>query len=225
MKKLLPMILALILCFTLCSCGGSDEPAELSVEDAYAQLTSYAAEGQYLDGWRIVQAVPEVLVYEDGQAYYDYCEAMRAYSNGGVGIAYSTLLNIPDILDAQDTISILDESIGSLNGYYVADNGIGSYLHLVIKNGLAAAKVIGYTDPEQTFAYTDSDFTHQLVSSAYTDGTEFIALGRYSSLGEKLTINYAINTFDDSNEIMVIAFEGSEFTTFNGLYSKVAEVE
>ena len=227
MRKIFALLLTLVLCISLCACGGSNSNSvdEMTVEDAYALLVQCATDGLYLEGWRVVQGVPAVVEYEDAQAYYDYCQAMRAYHAGGIGEAYSILLTIPDVLDAQDTLAILSERIGGLNGYYVADNGLGSYLHMVIRDGMVATKIIGYTDEEQNFSYTDDDFMSSLVASTYSDGSEFLAVGRYSSIGEKVTVQYVVNTYDDARELMVIKFEEYEYDTFNGLYYKVAELE
>ena len=230
MKKALSLILALVLCFSLCACfGGAEptEPAAPSVEDVYAQLVEYAKSGQYLEAWRLCQKNRDVLTYQDAQAYADYCEGMRAYDNGGIGFAAKTLKDIPHILDAQATLDKIAQRIGGLNGYYVADNGMGSYLHLVIRDGLVASEVIGYTDENQTFDYNAEDvYWQELVVSTYTTGEEFVAIGRYSYLGAKIDkIDYVLNTFDDTSDIMVIKHESAEWTTLNGLYTKVAELE
>ena len=131
---------------------------------------------------------------------------------------------MPHILDAQTYLAEMDSLFGSLNGYYVEDNGMGAFLHLVIRDGLVAKKVIGYFEPEKSFNYTDEDFTSQLILSTYTDGTLFFGIGQGGKYATAEDINYAISTFDDSSDIMVIAMEGEEFSDFNGLYERVAEV-
>ena len=227
MKKVLSLILALALCVGLCACGGSKtEPTEITVESAYAQLVEYAKNGEYLEAWRLTQRVRELEEYQDAQAYIDYCDGMRAYKAGGIGYAYSKLLGVPQVLDAQATIDTLKAQIGSLDGYYVSDNGQGSYLHLVIRNGQVASKVIGYTSEEQSFAYEDSDFMNDLVFFKSSAGAEILAIGRYSSLGEKLNTHYAITTFSDSTDLMVLKYADSEseFNTLNGLYKRVADL-
>lgn len=231
MKKTISLILALVMCLSLCACGGnsgkSTEPTTPSVENIYTQLVEYAKNGQYLEAWRLCQRNRDVLTYQDGQAYSDYCDAMRAYEAGGIGFAYNKLKAIPDILDAQKTLDKITERIGSLNGYYIADNGLGSYLHIIIRDGLVASEVIGYNDENQNFDYNAEDvYWQELVLSTYTNGTEFLAIGRYNSIGAKIDkIDYALEFFDDSPELMVTKYEGAEFNTLNGLYTKVAEVE
>lgn len=230
MKKVFSLILTLALCLSLCACfGGAEptEPAAPSIEDVYTQLIEYAKSGQYLEAWRLCQKNRDVLAYQDAQAYSDYCDAMRAYDAGGIGFAYDKLKNIPHILNAQNTIDKIKERVGGLNGYYIADNGRGSYLHLVIRDGLVASQVIGYTAENQTFDYNAEDvYWQELVISTYTTGEEFVAIGRYSSLGTKIDkIDYVLEIFDDSPELMVTKYEGAEFNTLNGVYTKVAELE
>ena len=223
MKKWIVFILAAVMCLTLTACGQAEEPVEVTVEDAYAQLVACATEGQYLEGWRVAQSMPEVKQHQDGQAYLDYCQAMRAYEAGGLGEAYELLKDIPSILDAKTVSNEIAERVRSLEGHYVADNGKGSFLHIVIQDGKVATGLVGRTDDDQTFHYTDKDFTSDIVVSKYTDGTEFFAIGRYSSIGAEVTVNYVITTFDDSSDLMVLKFEDYEYDTFNGLYSKYLE--
>ena len=217
-----------MLCFSLTACGllSAEEPSssspEVTLEDYYAQLVKYATEGQYLEGWRLYTATTELHGYNDADAYNDYCTAMRSYEAGGIGAAYELLKKNPALLDSQTKITEIESRIAKLNGTYKADNGQGAYLYTVIENGKVMTKVVAYGDDTAEFAYTEDDLTSELVISKYNDGTEFVAIGRYSSIGAKLTINYVINTFDDSTDIMIIAFEGAEYTTFNGLYSKIA---
>lgn len=226
MKKVFALLLTFLICVSFAACSDTSEatePAAPTVEDLYAQLVSYAAEGEYLEGWRLCQQNQTLTEYEDSQDYLAYCEAMRAYEAGGLGTAYETLSAIPELLNAQDTLDEIQNHIGKLNGYYVADNGSGSYLHIVIRDGKVASEVIGYGD-EQVFAYTDEDFRNELILSNYTTGEEFIAYGRYSSIGAKVTINYVINTFADTSDIMIIKHEDYEHNTFNGMYTKVADL-
>lgn len=227
MKKLIALLLALLVCISIAACSSepeSTEPTELSVEDQYAQLVAFAEEGKYLEGWRICQGNTQLTDHKDAKDYLAYCEAMRAYEAGGLGTALNTLRTIPHLLNAQATIDEILAEIGDLDGYYIADNGSGSYLHIVIRDGKIASDVIGYSD-EQTFAYTDEDFRNELVKSSYTTGETFIGYGRYSSVGAKLTIDYVINVFDDTTDIMVIKYAEGKFDTMNGLYEKVADLD
>lgn len=228
MKKVLSLILALVLCLSLCACGGGAEKQEKpAVEEVYAQLVEYAKTGKYLEAWRLCQTNREVLTHQDGQAYADYCDGMRAYEAGGIGFAYKKLKDIPQILDAQKTLDKINERVGGLNGYYVADNGKGSYLHIVIRDGMVASEIIGYKAEDQTFDYNAEDvYWQELVVSTYTDGREFVAIGRYSSIGAKIDkIDYALEVFEDSPELMVTKYAGAEFDTLNGVYTKVADLE
>ncbi len=231
MKKLIALLLAGMLCLSIAACG-SDGPSTLpqitepeSVEDLYAELVNYATTGQYQEAWQLTTKNPEVLAYEDAQAYNIYCDAMKAYEGGGIGYAYKHLLEVPNILNAQATIEAIEAKIGNLNGHYIADNGMGANLHIVIHNGYIANKVIGYHDEEQTFQYEDSDFFYNLVVSKYSDGTEFLAIGRYSSLGGDLNVDYVVHTFDDTTDLLIAAYETNEYSTFNGVYTRVADVK
>ncbi len=219
------LIAACVLIFLfLGSIAEPEEPEVLGVEDAYMQLLEHSANGEYLEAWRLGVNYPELNEYEDAQSYLDYCAGMRAFEAGGIGEAYNILRTVPHILDAQYALDLIDEKIGFLNGCYVADNGMGAYLHLVIRDGLVASKIIGYFDENQSFDYTDEDFYKEIVLSNYNDGTQFIAIGNYSSLGEEITVNYVINSFDDTSDIMVLAYEGNEFTDFNGMYTRTGDV-
>ena len=231
MKKALSLILALVLCLSLCACVNPEISAEpttpSSVEDLYAQLVAYAQEGEYLEAWRLCQRNRDVLAYQDGQAYSDYCDAMRAYEAGGIGYAYNKLKAIPNILNAQQTLDKIDEKIGDIDGYYIADNKQGAYLHIVIRDGMVASEVIGYTAENQNFDYNAEDvYWNQLVLSTYTDGKEFLAIGRYNNLGAKVDkINYVLDFFEGNTELMVTMYESAEYNTLNGLYTKVANIE
>lgn len=228
MKKLIALMLAAVLCLSIAACGSNSgttlpkvtEPA--TVEDLYAELVNYATTGQYLEAWRLTTKNPEVLEYEDAQDYSDYCDAMKAYENGGIGYAYKHLQGVSHILNAQDTLDIIEAKIGGLNGHYVADNGVGSYLHIVIQDGMVAREVIGYHDEEQEFVPTEDDFFYNLVVSKYDDGTEYLAIGRYSSLGADLNADYVIHTFDDTTDLMLINLATNEYNTFNGVYTKIS---
>lgn len=235
MKKLLLILLALTFCISACSCsfllgsgtdsGETPAPSEPTVEDLYNQLVEYASNGQYLEAWRVGQLHREVLEYQDAQAYVDYCQAMRAYEAGAIGVAYRDLQKVSNILKAKAVIEQLEATLVALNGYYVEDNGQGSFLHLVIRDGFVASAVIGYNDAEQTFNYTDEDFYSSIIRSKYTNGTEYLAMGRYSSLGAEITVDYVITTFDDTDDIMLVAFEGNQYNTFNGVYEKIKEAK
>lgn len=228
MKKKIFLFLALVMCLSLRACGGGSANTPPSVEDNYAKLVEYATNGQYPEAMSLCQSNSDVLTYKDGQAYFDYCDAMYIYESGGIGFAYNKLKTVPDILNAKSTLDKIAERIGNLNGYYIEDNGLGAYLHMVIRDGLVSFEVIGYSDENQNFDYNAEDVHWwELVCSTYTNGTEFLGIGRYSQYYEEVEIDYALNIFDDSSEIMVIKFEGSdsEYTIFNGLYTKVAEVE
>ena len=222
MKKIIPVLLCLLLSLSLVACGGGTAESETpSVETTYAQLVEYAENGQYLEGWRIYQTNTDLHGYEDADNYKNYCDAMRAYEVGALGTAYGLLLN-ETVLDAAERLTAIEEKIGFLNGSYKADNGQGSYLHMAIENGKVATQLIGYYDENQEFTYTESDLRHTIISSTYDDGTEFIGYGLYSSVGAEVEIDYILMTFEDSSEIMAIAYEGNEYTTFNGLYDKVS---
>ncbi len=203
----------------------SADPAELTVEEVYALLLNYAANGEYDEVGSLPYACPELPEYEDAQQYLSYCEAMEAYAQGGLGYAYSILRTVPHILDAQSAMAAIDEKISSLNGCYVEDNGQGANLHIVIRDGLVASAIIGYYDEVQTFDYTDEDFDSQLYLSHFNDGTEFLGIAWNSAYTDAEDIKYAISTFDDTSDIMVIAMEGQEFKDFNGLYSRTGDVE
>ncbi len=225
MKKTLVLLLTLLMCISLVACNFNSSntpqdttPTEQSVEEIYNELTKYASEGKYLEGWRIVQFRQDVLEYKDAKAYYDYCEAMRAYNAGAIGEAYNMLKPISQILDAQKTLDDIKKLIGHLDGHYIEDNGRGSYLHLVINEGKVATGSVGYYDEDQSFKYTEDDFRYSIVTSEYSNGTKFIALGRYSAIGAKIEINYVMTIEEGSNEIMLIAYETEEYKTFNGLY-------
>lgn len=223
MKKLFALLLALVICLSFAAC--SSEPKELTVEEAYAQLVTYATDGDYLNGWRLAQSTAGLLEYEDAQAYYDYCQGMRAYAGGGFGDAYELLSTVPTILDAQKTLDAINSEIGHLNGYYVCDNKKGAYLHVVIKNGKVASSVIGYSAEEQTFLYEDKDFYQEIVRSEFTDGTTFYAVGSYTTLGDRKDIAYGISTFDDTTDIMLIKYETAKFDTFNGVYKRIGDAQ
>ena len=223
MKKLVALLLTVIMCFSLAACGGSNESDTLSVEEAYELLVTSATEGNYLEGWQVYQVQPELAEYEDASVYYNYCVAMRAYEAGGIGFAYDMLKNNGDILNTQDILEEIGKEIGNLNGIYKADNGVGSYLYLVIKDGKVATKTVGYNDDNQDFTYEDSELISTIVKSTYSDGTPFYAVGRYSTIGAELDVNYVMDIADDS--IMMIKYETYEYDTFNGLYSKISEVQ
>ena len=233
MKKLFFVFLALVICASTCSCAFlfagesvvSEKPAEPTAEDWYNQLVEYAAAGQYLEGWRIGQLQKEVLEVADAKDYIAYCDAMRAYDAGAIGVAYRDLQKVSNILDAKTVIEQLEAVLSNLNGYYVEDNGMGSFLHLVISDGFVATKVIGYSEEEQVFNYTDEDFYSSIIRSKYDNGTEYLAIGRYTSLGAKITVDYVITTFDDTDDIMLVAFEGNQYNTFNGVYEKTDEAK
>ncbi len=230
MKKMIAFFSALMVCLLLLvSCGTASttdaskthEPptnSETTVEDLYDELVQYASEGKYVEGWRLANSKKDVLAYKDGQAYYDYCQAMQAYTAGGIGKAYGILKSLPDILDAKKTAEEISNRISQFDGYYIADKGNGILIHLVIREGQAAFGIIGANEPNQTFHYTDEDFKDTIVVSEYSDGTEFYAIGDHLSMSEDITIGYVMFTETDDPSIMLIAHESSEFTTFNGLY-------
>lgn len=230
MKKIIAMCLVLALSVGLAGCAGilsggsSAVPTQPSTEELYAQLVSYAQAGEYQEAWRLCQRNPSLLQYEDAQKYMNYCDALEAYEVGAMGTAYELLSTCPDILDAQTMIDDIEEKILPLNGYYVADNKKGSYLHLVIRNGKVTNKVIGYTDEVQTFDYENEGFWYDLVVSTYTTGEEMIAFGLYNSLGAEVDLSYSIHVEEGSDELMVVKFAGEEFDTFNGIYKKVEDV-
>ncbi len=229
MKKTILCLLALLLCLSLVACDTTSNANEPSTEkestsleeNAYNQLVTYASQGKYLEGWRIAQNQPNILNYKDAQAYYDYCQAMRAYTAGGIGRAYGILKNIPQILDAQETVQEISKRIGHFDGHYVEDNGKGSYLHLVINEGRVATGLVSYYDEDQSFKYTDDDFKYTIVSSKFSNGTEFLAIGNHSIMSNDITINYVMYTEEGSTSIMLVAHETEAYKTFNGLYELI----
>lgn len=231
MKKALFLILALILCLSICACGSSYEtpsvPTLPSIEDKYDQIVSYCENGQYQDALKLCQQNRNIVSFQDGQSYFDYCDAMCAYQAGGIGYAYNKLKAIPDFLDAQKTLDAIAQRLRNTNGYYTSDNAMGSYLHIVIRDGLVASEIIGYYDENQNFDYNaDDTFWQELVLSSYTNGAEFLAIGRYNSLSQEIdTIYYALEFFDNSPELLVTKYVGAEYSTFNGAYTKVSEVD
>ncbi len=234
MKHVFILLLALTMCLSLAACDNTvtaepsgKEPADTApqiVNDVYRQLVEYAQNGQYADAWRLVMQNPELKEYEDGNEYFEYCRGMRAFETGAMGTAYEILSTVPHILDASKVLFVIEERIHPLNGHYVSDNGKGSYLHLVIKDGKIASGLVGYYDDDQTFSYTEEDFQEELVVSKYTNGTEFIGMGRYySNVSSEITVEYVISLFDDTDDIMVLKYEGYDYNTFNGMYEKVKE--
>lgn len=205
------------------SAGNNTTPEKKTVTtpEAYQMLVNEATAGNYLNGWRIYQKCPSLSEYQDAKNYYDYCVAMRAYQAGAIGYAYNLLLTVPNTLDANTYLNSISNEIGSLNGVYKEDNGVGSYLYLVIENGRVLMDVVPYSQASSTFTYNMSESYDTIIKGKYTDGTTYYAVGTYSEIGAKVKSEYVMNIFKDKNEIMLIRNEGNELSTFNGLYAKV----
>jgi hypothetical protein len=202
------------------ACIPDYEPETLTTQQAYEQMIACAREGDYQQAHDIGVNYPEVKEMEDGEDYLTYCDAMMAYKNGGLGNAYEMLLTVPHIEEASAYIEKLDKEIGKLDGVYKADNGVGSYLYLVIEQGKVLTEVVSYADDEPFFQYDFSDSHYSyIVLDHYSNGGEYYAIGRYADYKKAVTVDYVMNIFED--EIMLIVPEGAEFNTFNGLYKKI----
>lgn len=221
MKKVIALAFAVLICVSLAACSGNskNEPAELTNEDYYLQLTALAEEGKYDDAAKLAYKGTSLKEYKDAADYFNYCEAMKMYENGGIGKAYSMLKTAPEILKTKDTLAEIEAKIGALEGHYVEDNGRGAYLHIYIRDGKVATEVESqYEDVE--IVVEDEDYIFELVLSEFTTGEKFIGIGNCWSASEKPDVDYVVHTYEDSTDIMVIAMEGSEYDTFNGLYEK-----
>ena len=147
---------------------------------------------------------------------------MRAYDAGGIGFAYERLLTVPEVLDAQSHITNLANELSSLNGVYIEDNGVGAYLYLVIEDGKVFTDVVPYAEYTDAYSYDLSqELCDGIVKGQYDTGEGYYAIGRYRTLGAEVTAKYIMNIFENGNEIMILAPEGAEFTTFNGLYERI----
>ena len=198
------------------------EPEELTVEEAYEEIIYCAEEGYYKDAWRISVSYPEVKEYEDAADYLTYCDALRAYNAGALGYAYENLSAVPEVLDAASYLASLDAEIGRLNGVFVEDNGAGAYLYLVIEDGKTFTEVVSYDDYTADYTYDLSqERCDHIVKGSFTTGEAYYAIGRYNYLGEEITESYIMTIFEEDGEIMMVAPEGAEFKTFNGLYEKI----
>ena len=218
-KRVISVFLAVLTCLLITGCGSS-EPKKPTVEESYNALVTYATEGKYIEGWRVYQGTPELAEYEDAKVYNEYCVAMRAYEAGGIGYAYDSLLNIEPVLDTEATIAAIETEIGGLNGIYKADNGAGSYLYLIIENGKVGTELIGYYD-DQELTYEESDLYSDIVKVTFTDGSQSLAVGRYSTIGAEVEANYIM--YPDAEGCMLIKYESYEYDTFAGVYTKISE--
>jgi hypothetical protein len=92
----------------------------------------------------------------------------------------------------------------------------------VIENGKTFTEVVPYADYTNEYSYDLSqEYCDYIVRSQYNTGESYYAIGRYSTIGAEVTVNYVMNIFDNSSEIMLIVPEGAEFNTFNGLYERI----
>ncbi len=222
MKKFLAVIICTCIVFSFTGCFGKNEKVkEPTAEDLYQQLVTHTENGEYLEGWRVFEwNHTELAEYKDAEKYKIYCDAMRAYEAGAITEAYNNFM-YTDILKSEEYLQSIENKIFPLNGVYKSDNGQGAYLHIAIEDGKVATGLISYFDENQEFVYEDKDLIYQIVEQEYSDGEKYLAIGYYSSIGAEVDVDYAIETFDDSSEILVIAFEENEFKTFNGLYEKI----
>ena len=217
-NKILIMIVVCALFLSFAIGSGSSKPTR---EDYYYQFIDHATNGEYQAGLDVYNS-QGLKDFVESEKYAAYCRGMIAYENGGIGAALQYLLQYPDVLDAAQIIESIEAEIGSLNGIYKEDNGRGSYLYLIIEDGKVATESTGYYDEDQTLRYTEDDLIFEIVKSTFTTGEVFYAVGRYQTYTKTIEIDYVMTIYDDENEIMLVAPEGAEFTTFNGLYEKIS---
>lgn len=117
---------------------------------------------------------------------------------------------------------VMEAEIGRLNGVFMEDNGAGAYLYLVIEDGKTFTEVVSYDDYTEDYTYDLSqEHCDHIVKGTFTTGEVYYAIGRYNYLGEEITESYIMSIFEEDGEIMMVAPEGAEFKTFNGLYEKI----
>ena len=201
--------------------GDNNNSGENAQEEHYSRLVSCAENGNYLDGMKTYSSIRG---YLDAEVYYCYCEAMYAYQIGAIGYAFQELSKNPDFLESRACLEKIADKIEFLNGRWLADAKI-PHLRLVIRDGRVDMNLVEYnTPPDWTF---DETTLSSLILSHFSTGEEFIGIGSYwGSTGASQNtpnIDYVINTFDDTTDIMVIAYQESRYGyhTFNGIYHKV----
>ena len=199
--------------------GSSEEQTTLSAEEAmeanYNTFLGYIADKDFKNAVAVYNRTG-IKEYKDADVYFAYAQAEVYYAGGGIGEAYELVKDLT-ISEAQELKTTLENKLSGLQGVYKEDNGDGSYLWMKIDGGKVYQEIIGYYDEVQTPDFTDS-YAYYLVTSKYSTGVEFFGIGRYASTG--VNIYYAISTYTDSSDLLVVRFEGNEYTTFNGLYEK-----
>ncbi len=225
-KKKLGIIIAAVVAVLVIAIGigvGSGEPAEeqttLSAEEAmeanYNTFLGYITAKDFKNAVAVYNRTG-IKEYKDADVYFAYAQAEVYYAGGGIGEAYELVKDLT-IPEAQEFKTKLTNELSGLQGLYKEDNGVGAYLWMKIEGGMVYQEIVGYYDEVQTPDFSDS-YPSYLVTSKYSTGVEFYGIGRYSSTGVK--INYAITTYPASSELLVLCFEGYDYTTFNGLYEK-----
>ena len=199
----------------------AEQNSGVPVKEAYEMLVAAATEGNYSDGCKIYDSNSELITYKDAESYNSYCKAIRAYNAGGIGYAYKLFLTVPDTLSAQEYIDSIQKELSFLTGVFKADNNKGSYLYFISEQGAALTKIIGYSDALGDYSEALSSTVTTIIKSKFTDGTDFYAIGLYSELNATVTVDYVIYNYEKDNEVMILSYEGNEYTTFNGVYKRI----
>lgn len=228
MKKFFSLIVLLMFSvFIFIGCSSeetsSSQEAVNSPEDSYAQALTLIESKNYTEAYQLLgtEALAE---YENSSELRYYCMGMTCYEEyRSFGSALKFFGWSNGILDSEEVIAEIMDYISSFNGTYYADNleypGMGGGHYIFVKDGKVAMEF------ESSYSEGPVYYIYELLEKEFPDSKELmIGSPYYSNITDspqETDYEYTFYCADDGS-VVVIGYEASDSTVFNGLYKKIS---
>lgn len=155
---------------------------------------------------------------DEVEKYYSYAEACRHFEGGGYVQSYDIFTEkCVDFLDSNDKIKQIEEKIFVLNGVYENKSVGYDGMFIYLKNGKACTDLIGTGEPNTPPA-SSAYYNYELSDYVFTTGES--VFGIYDGYAAEMP-KYVVQIMDDGS-LLVLAPEGSSYSTFSGTYEKTS---